>query len=297
MSARDAVDLSVRVTSRTLLSRGNGKPQTPRPSTLSSPLRSVRPLTILRRVEQLEAKVEALASALAAQKSSLNATPDSTEHVTPSDYSPRGSVAPQAAGTFTHNYEPELDEVYTNPIHRMSKPVDDDFVVDPVERGLLPLEEAEHLLQKFRVHKTPNFPFVIIPPYVTVDQLRRNCPFLFLSIMTVCVEDRLSLQRLFLADVKRVVSRRIIEAEEKSLELLQGLIIVCCWFHYHVPACKQNFMFLQLAAAMVSDMGLDRPSTLTDVDQDHSGQLDAARRSRTSAETRAFLGLHFLYPG
>ncbi|KAF2754154.1 hypothetical protein EJ05DRAFT_150626 [Pseudovirgaria hyperparasitica] len=247
------------------------------------------------RVEQLEAKVEALVSALAAQKHSPHSGSEPFEQPTPTtSYSARDSLPPQSV--YTEHGSPRRR--HSPPLRRPLTSGFDAFA-DPVERGLISLDEAERLLHKYRVHKQPHFPFVIIPPGMSAEDLRHKCPFLFLAIMNVCLEDRLPLQRLLLRDSKRVISKRVLEDEEKSLELLQGLLVHICWYHYHVPQSKNSFMLLQMASSMVSDMGLDRQSAQdTGLSEDEiPGQFDTVKKSRTSAEHRAFLGLYFLYPG
>ena len=56
---------------------------------------------------------------------------------------------------------------------------------DPVNAGLLDEQMADVLLDEFRQSYTPSFPFVVVPPNVSANVLRRSQPFLFHAIMTI----------------------------------------------------------------------------------------------------------------
>ncbi|PGH01410.1 hypothetical protein AJ80_09010 [Polytolypa hystricis UAMH7299] len=54
---------------------------------------------------------------------------------------------------------------------------------DVIDRGLLTIEIAEIFFGTFKTAMTEYFPFVVIPPQVTAEQLRREKPFLFLAVL------------------------------------------------------------------------------------------------------------------
>jgi hypothetical protein len=174
---------------------------------------------------------------------------------------------------------------------------------DIIDSGVLTLPEADAMLDRYRTFKTPQFPFVVIPPDVDADFLRRKSPFLFLTVMSACYESDLTMQHKLRAEIKSEICRRLMMNEERSLDLLQGLLVHICWCHYHVsPKRKQMFLLNQLALTIVIDLGLDRSSynfsirVGVDVDKMTSQSQGCGLKDgrRPSAEIRAFLGCYYL---
>ncbi|GAB1207496.1 hypothetical protein APSETT445_006216 [Aspergillus pseudonomiae] len=130
----------------------------------------------------------------------------------------------------------------------------DDFIT----RGLLNITEGEELLLKFRTDLMPLFPFVIIPE-VSFVELRKQSPFLLLCIITACLEHKPTLQQKLEFEARTVVSTRIVMNMERDMDLLRGLLVHIAWYHYHWRIYHtQVYMLLQMAMAIVVDLGLDR---------------------------------------
>ncbi|EHY57189.1 Transcription factor opdL [Exophiala dermatitidis] len=157
--------------------------------------------------------------------------------------------------------------------------------------------EAQLILDAFRNDMAPFFPFVVIPPAMTVDQLKRKNPFLLLSAMMVgCRHDKVR-QMAMAKAFRELVSHRILVKGEQSLDLLQSLLVYIAWYHLHIPLGPQLTNLVHLAMAMVSDLGLHRPAQMKLWSRPpgtaamgyfvRDGQVPAAR---TLAERRAFLG-------
>ena len=88
-------------------------------------------------------------------------------------------------------------------------------------------QEAEECLSKFRTW-LPNFPFIHLPPAMTAAALRAERPFLWLCIMNLTVTS--SEMQIILRDrVRREVSERIVIQNERTMDLLQGLIAFLAW--------------------------------------------------------------------
>ncbi|KAB8224916.1 hypothetical protein BDV33DRAFT_187882 [Aspergillus novoparasiticus] len=140
--------------------------------------------------------------------------------------------------------------------------------------GILTLAQCNRLLDKFRMVKMPQFPFVIIPDSMNAISLRQEYPFLFVAIMTVSTEDRPSLQKNLNHEVKRTISTRIIMNNERNIDLLLGLLVYTAWYHYHWESMLPHmYLFLQLTITMVADLGLDRQPNFTM--QNIAASLDA----------------------
>lgn len=77
--------------------------------------------------------------------------------------------------------------------------------------------------------KASNFPFVLVPPKMTLDSLRREKPFLLLSILTFAAFSNEKLQLKLELELRQSLSKRIIVDSEKSLDLLQGVLVYLAW--------------------------------------------------------------------
>jgi hypothetical protein len=113
------------------------------------------------------------------------------------------------------------------PSLRFSKAVVDGLQ-DVISKGYVSLEQASVLLQRYRL-EAYNFPFVILHPTTGIDLLRRNRPFLLLSILTFAAQDHLDLQRKLEEELKATFATKAIMNGEKSLDLLQGLLVYLNW--------------------------------------------------------------------
>lgn len=102
-------------------------------------------------------------------------------------------------------------------------------IKDVISDGFLSLEAASRYLETFKTKLSPNFPFVVIPPNVYVDNLRQTKPFLLLTILASASYDDFSLQRLLGREVKKAVASRMILGGEISFDMLQGLLVFLAW--------------------------------------------------------------------
>jgi hypothetical protein len=99
---------------------------------------------------------------------------------------------------------------------------------DVIGKGIISYEKAETLLRGYGTH-APNFPFVVLSPTVSLDFLRHEKPFLLLSILTMESTSNLPLQDVLEAELRETLGRKVIFNGEKSLDLLQGLLIYLAW--------------------------------------------------------------------
>jgi hypothetical protein len=159
------------------------------------------------------------------------------------------------------------------------------FVVDlkPPIRCLLPLagnvredvcERLEALLQaqeekqdadlrpvfaRFKDRMVPHLPLIVFPPSLTVAELRRTRPILFLAIMTAASSERGTLQKALQRELLPILADRVFLTGDKSLDLVQSLLISTVW--YCPPDNFEELKFYQLvhtAAIMALDIGLGR---------------------------------------
>ena len=113
------------------------------------------------------------------------------------------------------------------PIWSFPDPVFDD-IQDVVSKGVVSFEQAEEYLRFFRT-KACSFPFVLVSPQTSLNSLRREKPFLLLSILAFSAQDNCKLQQTLELEIREQLSRRVIVNGEKSMDLLQGVLIYLCW--------------------------------------------------------------------
>ncbi|KAL2147549.1 hypothetical protein VTI28DRAFT_8804 [Corynascus sepedonium] len=118
--------------------------------------------------------------------------------------------------------------------------------------------EADEALMIFRKYMLIFLPFVHLPATVTSGKLRVSHPFLWFSIMTVTCKnvDR----RLVMSEAtKRFVAQKVVVDNEKSIDLLLGLLALLGWAHYHFKKDKPILcVFASLAKSLIFDMGLHK---------------------------------------
>jgi hypothetical protein len=97
-----------------------------------------------------------------------------------------------------------------------------------LSRGILSIKRITSLLESFKA-KTNYFPFVIIPENVSVLSMLRDRPFLVLSTLAAASSTDRPLQKLLEHELKVSLCKRVFFDNEKSLDLLQGLLVYLAW--------------------------------------------------------------------
>jgi hypothetical protein len=88
----------------------------------------------------------------------------------------------------------------------------------------------EALLDIFRNEVTPNFPFVVIPCAMTAHQLSLSKPFLLKTIIYSSSRRKTPSQPQLSTEILSYISEHLVMEGEKSLELLQGILIYIAWY-------------------------------------------------------------------
>lgn len=88
--------------------------------------------------------------------------------------------------------------------------------------------EAEVYLVKFR-QWLEFFPFMRIDPDLTAEALHREHPFLWLCIMNV-TSMSMPQQAVLRERIRQEVAQRMVVNHERSLEMIQGLIVLTSWY-------------------------------------------------------------------
>jgi hypothetical protein len=172
----------------------------------------------------------------------------------------------------------------------------EDFSKDAIDRGLLTLQSAEAAINQFRIRAAAQFPFVIIPIDMTVDAMRKETPFLFLTVLAVMSFDNPGLQLQLGEEARLQLFRRVLFSCDKSLELLQGTLVYAAWYFYFLRRDKHDvFMITQLCVTLAQDLGLDKSvDRLGDATVNGSDIDPSSSASPKNAQMRAYLGTYYL---
>ncbi|KAJ5159732.1 uncharacterized protein N7482_006736, partial [Penicillium canariense] len=174
------------------------------------------------------------------------------------------------------------------------------------DQGLSPAV-LQHLVTVFSGMST-YFPFVRVPNGLEVALLSEDRPFLYLAAVTIASSRFQHLQAALSERFKEILSRSLIVAEEKDLDLLQGLILHLAWydvslcssiaiearltnrmFHFHFnPRSPQTYRYLQIAISMVVDLGIEE--LIIDMTDGDNELGDTYSREAC----RAYLGCYYI---
>lgn len=92
------------------------------------------------------------------------------------------------------------------------------------------LKSAESLLHSFR-SMIAQLPCVLVPQTATVPMLAATKPFLLLGILAAASGSKtLQGHSLYDAEFRKVLGLKFVAGGERSLDLLQGLLVYCIWW-------------------------------------------------------------------
>ncbi|KIN05469.1 hypothetical protein OIDMADRAFT_153650 [Oidiodendron maius Zn] len=219
------------------------------------------------------------------------------------------SIAPEASRPLNHN----ADSVcYRNDTYRVSPepfseahyaPTDFSFP-GPTSAYLKPPvlhpalqpspEDAVSYLNRFRTDFVKHLPFIVISPSVTSKELRQERPILWVCIMTVASSN--STKQIALSkEVRAIFGREAYAEGTRSMDLLLAILVYTAWDRYHTFEKPIFSSLVQLAIAILYDLGLDKPPSKDPalaLTYDLKGIKQPSRFSRppTMEERRALLG-------
>jgi hypothetical protein len=165
----------------------------------------------------------------------------------------------------------------------------------PVDKEELVLFESdETLLSIYMNQLSPQFPFVIIPPGTTAGQLETSRPLLMKVIRMVASVRHLQSMRGQSHAIIQHISRAMLMRSERSLDLLQGILVFLGFYHYHCMTHAQFNNLNHLAVSLIGDMDLSTGLKF----QERSSQIPLVRsrdqRSKTNEERRTLVGVWYM---
>jgi hypothetical protein len=157
--------------------------------------------------------------------------------------------------------------------------------LDPIIRSIS-LVHMQLLLDTYRT-MVDFFPFVALPKDCRCQDLIQNRPIVLFAVLTVSSYDSVLLQAILSREFRKVVMVRIMRGE-KSLDLLQGLLVFIAWHHHYMDSQAVSVpMLLQLCLGIASDLGLDN------ISRNMRSPLHK-EDSRDREAKRAYLGCYYL---
>lgn len=129
--------------------------------------------------------------------------------------------------------------------------------VDVVDRGILTMYQATQLFQIYNVQLVHHYPAVILPQSLTAEELRRTKPTLFLAVIAAAAgKVDPHLYSILNSEVLSEYARRTVVHSEKSLELVQAMIVTSVWYFPPGKFSRLKFYeYVHMAATMAIDLG------------------------------------------
>ena len=129
---------------------------------------------------------------------------------------------------------------------------------DVVESGMICMATARQLFEKYRNDLFPHYPMVVVPDSTSADDLRQTKPTLFLAIIAAAAgAENSDLSAMLDQEVLHAYATKSLVHSEKSLELVQALLISAVWYH---PPNKfgqlKYYEYIHMAATMAMDIGI-----------------------------------------
>ncbi|CAD6442206.1 e5122a6c-5659-43f3-9460-c2c5e2bb7ecc [Sclerotinia trifoliorum] len=256
------------------------------------------------RVAQLEEKIDGIVSLLQQQKSvnSQDTTSGNSPLITNEDIPPRSPLTdPEPPSRpVTNGIIPHLSPKSLEPSKRQSvyEKSTNACLLAHVNSNLEPSDvEIERLVKLYQTEMAAKFPFVVIE---TGGLTRKGWvlekPVLGKAILMAASYYNLPRQTVYETALVRDLTDRIMVKRERTLELLQAILIFCGWYHYHCLGHPHLNNLLGLAMGLAGDLGLNKPPSLDKFKYPfgHSRATAGDFSRRSMEQRRALAGLFYL---
>ena len=131
---------------------------------------------------------------------------------------------------------------------------------DVIERGVITMEKAQELFDRYINVLSPQFPGIYFPPGTSATGMRKQRPVLFLALVAAGAGNQDPALNLTLnQEILQVYANKVAIHGEKSLELVLSILVSTIW--YYPPDKFEELKFHQyihMAATMALDIGLGK---------------------------------------
>ncbi|TAQ89648.1 hypothetical protein B7494_g2009 [Chlorociboria aeruginascens] len=116
-------------------------------------------------------------------------------------------------------------------------------------------QDSDDLLKIFQLELTPHFPFVIIPQGTVARNLEQERPFLYSAIILAASCYTPTTQKALARDFVKDLNIRLFEHGEKSLDLLQGLLVYLGWFEFYYHPKAESLSYNGRTGKLMLNLG------------------------------------------
>ncbi|CZT03367.1 related to cercosporin resistance protein [Rhynchosporium graminicola] len=174
------------------------------------------------------------------------------------------SESPRSASTGMQKQAQEVIGFFHTANSEPQKPAPTHEYADIIDRGLTTAETAAEIFNHYVKNMAPHMPAVVFPAGTTAAEIRKTKPILFLAILGAGAGSLYpDLQRTLTKEVMSTYAERVICNGDKTIELVQALIISCLW--YWPPEHFEELKFYQLihvASVMAIDIGMNKKNKM-----------------------------------
>lgn len=167
---------------------------------------------------------------------------------------------------------------------------------DVVDRGIISIDDAEHLVAFFIHELASFFPLVVLPSVTTAAQLRQSNPILFLSVIAAAsISINASLANVLNREMIRLYAERFFIEGEKSLELVQALLVmIVFYFPPASPLKLQFYQYTHIASTMALEIGLATKRRVSKKKADRRNSKYEPHDEHLAEQARTVLGCYHL---
>ncbi|KAK7954281.1 hypothetical protein PG988_014975 [Apiospora saccharicola] len=163
----------------------------------------------------------------------------------------------------------------------------------PVGESVDSVEDDDVLLSIFVTKLSQSYPFVVLPPGISAQELKATKPFLFIVLRMVASVRHLRSMRAQSFRIMKHIADYMLVRSERSLEMLQAILLVLGWYHYHCMMHSQMSNLSHLATSLCADLGINRPPGLHERTRLHVLNPEQPK-ARTNDERRALCGAWYV---
>ena len=120
-------------------------------------------------------------------------------------------------------------------------------------------QEAEACLAHFRSYNLPSLPFIDIPPDLTMEQLRQDCPS-FACAVIVAASPSVQSKVEHAKELKKLLAHECVVGNRSSLDLLLCILTYVAWGSEQFLTKSDTLSrLMMMAISIVCDLGLNKP--------------------------------------
>jgi hypothetical protein len=163
----------------------------------------------------------------------------------------------------------------------------------PAGNFLLAPDSDETLLFRYKEDFMPLFPWVVMPPGLPAQELKKSWPFLMAAVRMVASHGDLMSVRGKMVQLMDYLTEHMLIRCEKRLDFLLGIIVMLGWCHWHCVQHSQMHNLIALGTSLSEQLGI-RASPKAQEEALAFTLGKCTTTERTNAERRALLGLWYL---